>query len=159
MAALSLLHLFSPMTIRSYLALVAIALAAVAAPLHAQVPQYDHVVVVIFENHSYGEIIGNPAAPTFNSLAANGANIVPAANDPTGSRSGSHGLRHPSQPNYLELYSGDNQGVIQDGRPGDPTAEPFSSPPPFKTPNLGALLRTAGYTFLLTRKVYPASDT
>ena len=45
------------MTIRSYLALVAIALAT-GAPLRAQVPQYDHVVVVIFENHSYSEIIG-----------------------------------------------------------------------------------------------------
>ena len=63
-------------------------------PLRAQIPQYDHVVVVIFENHSYSEIIGNPAAPTFNSLAANAANIVPAANDPTGSRSGSHGLQY-----------------------------------------------------------------
>jgi phospholipase C len=156
MAALSLLHFFSPMTIRSYLAPVAIAFAAGAAPLRAQVPQYDHVVVVIFENHSYSEIIGNPAAPTFNSLAVDGANIVPAANDPTGSRSGSHGLRHPSQPNYLELYSGDNQGVIQDGRPGDPTAEPFSSPPPFKTPNLGASLRTAGYTFATYSESLPS---
>ena len=82
------------MTIRSYLVLAAIILAAGATPLRAQVPQYDHVVVVIFENHSYSEIIGNPAAPTFNSLAANGANIVPAANDPTGSRSGSHGLQY-----------------------------------------------------------------
>src|SRR4030095_5417390 len=95
MAALSLLHFFSPVTIRSYLAPVAIAFAA-GAPLRAQVPQHDHVVVVIFENHSYSEIIGNPAAPAFNSLAVDGANIVPAANDPTGSRSGSHGLRHPS---------------------------------------------------------------
>jgi len=82
------------MTIRSYLVLAAITFAAGAAPLRAQIPQFDHVVVVIFENHSYGEIIGNPAAPTFNSLAANGANIVPAANDPTGSRSGSHGLQY-----------------------------------------------------------------
>lgn len=133
-----------------------IILAFFVASVKAQVPQYDHVVVVIFENHSYGEIIGNPAAPTFNTLAAKGANIMPAANDSTGSRSGSHGLRHPSQPNYLELYSGDNQGVVQDGRPGDPTAEPFSSPPPFNTPNLGAALRTAGHGFATYSESLPA---
>ena len=30
----------------------------------------DHVVVVIFENHSYADIVGNTAAPTFTALAA-----------------------------------------------------------------------------------------
>jgi acid phosphatase len=60
--------------------------------------------------------------------------------------SGSHAVRHPSQPNYLELYSGSNQGVIQDGRPGT-SAEPFTTPPPWNTANLGAALRNAGYSF------------
>ncbi len=112
----------------------------------AQVPRYNHVVVVIFENHSYSQVIGNPAAPHFNQLAAEGANFTPAANDPSGVMSGSHAVRHPSQPNYLELYSGSNQGTIQDGRPGT-SAEPFTVPPPFTTPNLGASLRNAGYSF------------
>ncbi|MDQ1387091.1 MAG: hypothetical protein QOF56_545, partial [Acidobacteriaceae bacterium] len=27
------------------------------------VPNYDHVVVVVMENHDYSQIIGNPQAP------------------------------------------------------------------------------------------------
>jgi hypothetical protein len=113
---------------------------------HAQSPAYDHVVVVIEENHSFSDIIGNAAAPNINALAAAGASIVNASTDPNGNTSGSHAVRHPSQPNYLELYSGSNQGTIQDGHPGS-SSEPFSSPPPFTTPNLGAALRNAGYNF------------
>jgi len=117
-----------------------------ARELEAQAPAYDHIVIVIEENHSFGDIIGNAAAPNINALAAAGANIVNASTDPNGNTSGSHAVRHPSQPNYLELYSGSNQGTIQDGHPGS-TSEPFSSPPPFTTPNLGAALGNAGHSF------------
>lgn len=119
---------------------------ALGERVQAQVPRYDHVVVVIFENHSYAQIIGNPQAPNFTVLAANGANFLPAPNDPTGVMSGSHAVRHPSQPNYLEFYSGNNQGTIQDGRPGTPD-EPFTTALPFTTSNLGAALRNSGYSF------------
>ncbi len=111
-----------------------------------QGPAFDHIVIVIEENHSFGDIIGNPAAPNINALANSGANIVNASTDPQGNTSGSHAVRHPSQPNYLELYSGSNQGTIQDGHPGS-TTEPNSSPPPFITPNLGAALRNTGFSF------------
>lgn len=114
--------------------------------MRSQAPVFDHIVVVIEENHSFSDIIGNAAAPNINALAATGANILNAATDPMGNTSGSHAVRHPSQPNYLELYSGSNQGTIQDGHPGT-SGEPFSSPPPFTTPNLGAALRNAGYSF------------
>jgi phosphatidylinositol-3-phosphatase len=69
----------------------------------AQSQAFDHVVVVIEENHSFGDIIGNSAAPNINALASSGANIVNTSNDPQGNTSGSHAVRHPSQPNYLEL--------------------------------------------------------
>lgn len=121
----------------------------------AQPPAFDHVVVVIEENHSFGDIIGNSAAPNINALAASGANIVNASTDPEGNTSGSHAVRHPSQPNYLELYSGSNQGTIQDGHPGS-TSEPFSSPPPFTTPNLGAALRNAGFSFATYSQSLPS---
>lgn len=121
-----------------------------AAPL----PQPDHIVIVIFENKSYARIIGNPEAPNINALAAKGANFLNAPNDPSGLTSGSHGLRHPSQPNYLELFSGDNQGVVQDGRPGTP-AEPLSPSLPFGTPNLGASLRRAGFSFVTYSESLP----
>jgi len=121
----------------------------------AQQPAFDHIVVVIEENHSFGDIIGNSAAPNLNALASSGANIVSAATDPQGNTSGSHAVRHPSQPNYLELYSGSNQGTIQDGHPGS-TSEPFSSPPPFTTPNLGAALRNAGFSFATYSQTLPS---
>ena len=121
----------------------------------AQQPVYDHIVVVIEENHSFGDVIGSSAAPNINALAASGANIVNASTDPQGNTSGSHAVRHPSQPNYLELYSGSNQGTIQDGHPGS-TGEPFSSPPPFTAPNLGAALRNAGFSFATYSQTLPS---
>jgi phosphatidylinositol-3-phosphatase len=129
---------------------------AFVRPLSAQ-PAFDHVVIVIEENHSFGDIIGNTAqAPNLNALAAQGANIVNASTDPQGNTSGSHAVRHPSQPNYLELYSGSNQGTVQDGHPGS-TSEPFSSPPPFDTPNLGAALRNAGLSFATYSQGLPSA--
>jgi phosphatidylinositol-3-phosphatase len=121
----------------------------------AQLPAFDHIVVVIEENHSFGDIIGSSSAPNINALAAQGANIVNDANDAEGNISGSHALRHPSQPNYLEFYSGNNQGLLSDSRPGS-SSEPFSSPPPLATPNLGAALRNAGYSFATYSQTLPA---
>ncbi|HWY40412.1 MAG TPA: alkaline phosphatase family protein [Chthoniobacterales bacterium] len=121
----------------------------------AQQPAFDHIVVVIEENHSFSDIIGNSAAPNINALAASGANIVNASTDPQGNTSGSHAVRHPSQPNYLELYSGSNQGTIMDGHPGS-SSEPFSSPPPFTTPNLGAALRNSGFSFATYSQTLPS---
>ena len=48
-------------------------MSAFAPPVSAaSLPSYDHVFVIAMENHSYGEIIGNPAAPYINSLTAAG---------------------------------------------------------------------------------------
>jgi acid phosphatase len=62
--------------------LVAVAATAiVAAPLAfggrtaalaksgGSIPSYDHVFLIIDENHNYNQIIGNPAAPDINALA------------------------------------------------------------------------------------------
>src|SRR5437588_818015 len=85
----------------------------------------DHIVVVMMENHSYSEIIGNADAPYINDvLAGTGALLT-----------NSHAVEHPSQPNYLDLFSGSNQGVI-----GDSTS--FFAP--FFTANLGAELLAKG---------------
>jgi hypothetical protein len=121
----------------------------------APLPRPDHVVIVIFENKSYSQIIGNSAAPNINALAAEGANFVNAPADPNAATSGSHALRHPSQPNYLELFSGNNQGVLQDGRPGT-SSEPLSPPLPFNTPNLAASLIAAGLTFTTYAESLPS---
>jgi hypothetical protein len=36
----------------------------------AQIPVPDHIVFVFLENHGYEQLIGNAAAPYFNSLAS-----------------------------------------------------------------------------------------
>lgn len=65
---------------------------------------FDHIVVVVLENHSYQEVIGSPYAPFINELARHGISINNA-----------WGEQHPSQPNYFWLFSGSNQGITSDG--------------------------------------------
>jgi Phosphoesterase family len=60
----------------------------------------DHIVVVIFENKHRSNVIGSRQAPYLNKLAAKGANMTH-----------SYGVTHPSQPNYLALFSGSTHGV------------------------------------------------
>ncbi len=77
------------------------------------------------ENHSYSDIIGRASAPYINGLAAQGASF-----------SHSSGVAHPSEPNYLALFSGSPQGVTDD-----------SCPHTFSAASLGEELITAGDTF------------
>src|SRR5262245_18728080 len=84
--------------------------------------------MVIEENKAYSQIIGSANAPYINSLAQQGALMT-----------SSYGIEHPSQPNYLDLFSGSNQGVTDNSHPASA---------PFTTPNLGAQVRTAGYSFI-----------
>jgi hypothetical protein len=53
---------------RLYL-LGALTLAGGTAGAANEVPRYDHILVIISENHSYQEIIGSPRAPNLNRLA------------------------------------------------------------------------------------------
>jgi acid phosphatase len=87
-------------------------------------PAYDHIVVVVEENHSFGEIVGNPQAPYINSLAAGGALLT-----------NYHAITHPSQPNYLALYSGNTFGVADNNDHNLPD------------PTLATVLQTAGRSF------------
>ena len=118
----------SPHNARSIM-MFSLAVSIASLPLRALstagVPRPDHVVVVMEENHNYGEIIGAAAAPYINSLAHGGALLT-----------NSHANEHPSEPNYLDLFSGSNQGVTND-----------SCPHTFSTANLGAELIRAGLTF------------
>ena len=73
----------------------------------------------------YAHIIGNPATPFINALARQGALFTR-----------SFAITHPSEPNYLALFSGSTQGVTNDGCPDQ-----------FTTPNLAADLIKAGESF------------
>ena len=67
-----------------------------AAVWPANLPVYDHIVIVIFENKDYSEIINNPVAPYINDvLKKEGANLTQM-----------YGEEHFSQGNYYWLFSG-----------------------------------------------------
>jgi hypothetical protein len=92
------------------------------------VPTPDHTVVVMLENHAYSQVIGSSSAPYINNtLKAGGANLTQ-----------SYGITHPSQPDYLQIFSGSSQGVTDDScyTPG------FSS-----AANLASELIAAGKTW------------
>jgi acid phosphatase len=95
--------------------------------LNAQngIPRPDHVVVVVEENKAFRQIFNSPEAPYINALATQGALFL-----------SSFAIRHPSEPNYLALFSGSTQGIGDD-----------SCPHSFHGPNLGAALIDAGLTF------------
>ena len=71
------------------------ATAAVAA-----VPDFDHVIVVVFENKESGSVLGSRDAPTFNLYCAKGYARL----------TNSYGVTHPSLPNYLALVAGSTFG-------------------------------------------------
>jgi hypothetical protein len=65
------------------------------------------VFTIVMENKSYGDIIGNAAAPYINGLAK--ANAVAA---------GYHdSYVHPSEPNYIWMVAGENFGILNDDDP------------------------------------------
>jgi hypothetical protein len=106
---------------------VAAGLIASAAVASAQtIPRPDHVVIVLMENTASGQLIGSSSAPYINSLVTQGANFTQ-----------SFGVTHPSQPNYVALFSGSQQGITDD-----------TCPKNFKgVDNLGAQLIAASLTF------------
>ncbi|OKP92540.1 acid phosphatase [Paenibacillus sp. P3E] len=99
--------------------------ATAAQPVPASKSAYDHIVIVIEENHSSRKILNNSSAPYMNSLAKQGLSLT-----------NHYAITHPSQPNYIELFSGSNQGVTDD-----------LSHPPTNHANLASELISHGYTF------------
>jgi hypothetical protein len=91
----------------------------------AGLPRPDHVVVVVYENRSYSSVIGNAKAPYINSLTRQGASFTQYK-----------ALTAPSQPNYIALFSGSQQGVINNNVPYT-----------FDAPSLGGQLIGKGLSF------------
>jgi phosphatidylinositol-3-phosphatase len=101
----------------------------------AAVPTPAHIIIVVEENRSQKNIIGNKSAPYINALAANGAMMAQ-----------SFAETHPSEPNYLALFAGSTFGLKEDSCPVNGGA----------TPNLGSQLLGAGYTFMGFAESLPA---
>ena len=118
--------------VAAFLLVVAIAatacsgVSAASSPSHDILPVPDHVLLVVLENKDADRVLGSSDAPYLNSLAAGSANFVNA-----------HAVTHPSQPNYLALFSGDTHGVTDDRCLGAP----------LDAPSLGGRLLAAGRSF------------
>jgi acid phosphatase len=97
-----------------------------APPSPSGNPRPDHVLIVVLENKANSQVEGNPSAPYLNGLLASSAVMT-----------GSTAITHPSQPNYLGLFSGSTQGVTDDHCPLNLGARP----------NLGRQLLDAGLSF------------
>jgi len=110
----------------SFLTVISVAVILLSS-CEKKLPHPDHIIVVMEENHGYDEVINSPNAPFITALANGGALFTDA-----------HGVIHPSQPNYLAIYSGSTQGIT-----GDTCLDGTS----FTTPNLGAALISKGLTF------------
>ncbi|MFI9274389.1 alkaline phosphatase family protein [Kitasatospora sp. NPDC052896] len=97
-------------------------------PASSTVSAPSHIVVVMEENHSYDDIIGDTSdAPYINSLASQGALMTQ-----------SFAVTHPSEPNYMALFGGSTFGLSSDACPTNEG----------NTANLGSELLAAGDTFV-----------
>ena len=101
------------------------------------VPAFSHIVVVIGENTSANSVYGNADAPYINSLANAGATFT-----------NSYAIEHPSQPNYLDLFSGSNQGITDNGT--------YNTSTKLTSANLGAGLISRSKTFTTYSDALPS---
>ena len=112
-------------------------------------PRPDHIIILIEENQPNAYIIGNnpppfqsqpPSviAPYINQLANDSDAVVLQK---------FYAIEHPSQPDYLDLFAGSNQGVLDDNLPANY---------PFTTPNLAYELLHKGFSFITYSQDLPA---
>jgi phospholipase C len=88
---------------RILLVLVLLAVAIPGARAADDVPDFGHVVVIVFENKDESQVIGARSAPTFTALARRYARLTEY-----------YAVTHPSLPNYVALVSGATQGIRSD---------------------------------------------
>jgi hypothetical protein len=66
-------------------------------------PKVGRIAVMVLENRSYEQIIGNPSTPYINSLARRGALATRY-----------YAITHPSLPNYIAMTTGGHRGINTD---------------------------------------------
>jgi phosphatidylinositol-3-phosphatase len=89
--------------------------------------QYSHIFVIVEENHSYNDIIGNKNARNFNSWAST-----------YGLGTDYFGAIHPSEGNYVAMVGGNAYGIENDN---------IWSTNPVNQPNLVDQLEAAGLSW------------
>jgi hypothetical protein len=118
------------------LAAALLALAFVPAVRAERLPRPEHVVIVIEENHGYAQIMDPRNSTSYiHALARHGMLFT-----------ASYGVTHPSQPNYLALFSGSTQGIRDDACLGS-----------FDGDNLASSLLDRGFSFATFSESLPAT--
>jgi hypothetical protein len=116
--------------------LAAVGLSAVASASSSESAnaKLKHVFVIVLENHSQTSVIGDPNAPFLTSLA-----------NTYGMADNYYGVTHPSEPNYVAMITGSNQGINDD----QPTHH-------FAVPNLVDQLEASGHTWAAYMESLPS---
>ncbi len=104
-------------------------------PLITAVPAFDHIYVIVFENKEAGAITGSASAPYLNQLIRQ-----------YGLATNYTAVTHPSEPNYIALWSGSTQGVTDDRVHR------------IDAPHLGDQLDAAGKTWKIFAQNLPVAD-
>lgn len=109
------MHLRSRLTVGAMAAVAVLVLSATAASAspgshasddpsaHRRAGSFDHIFVIMLENHSKSSVIGDANAPYLTALAGQ---YSMADNY--------YGVTHPSMPNYVASIAGDNFGIQDD---------------------------------------------
>ena len=121
--------------LRHLFAAAALALAGAPAAYAERLPRPDRVVVVIEENRGYAQVMHMRNSNSYiHALARRGMLFAQ-----------SYGITHPSQPNYLALFSGSTQGMTNNACPNS-----------FSSDNLASRLLDAGLSFASFSESLPA---
>src|SRR6266566_446735 len=110
----------------------------------AAVPSFDHVFLIVMENHAYSQIIGSSSAPYINSLAK-GYDLA----------TNYKAVTHPSLPNYIAMVAGSPLGITGDC---DATGG-CSVPVPISASHVGDVLENAGKTWKSYQESMPVPAT
>jgi phosphatidylinositol-3-phosphatase len=108
---------------------------ATPAVILNQVPNFDHIVLMVLENEDYQKIVDSPEMPLLNALANKYVLLT-----------NYFAIRHPSLPNYISLVSGDTQGISSDCR------DCFVD-----QPNLADLIEKSGKTWKAYQEDMPSA--
>lgn len=99
------------------------------------VPNFEHIVIFVFENKEFDRVIGNEDMPIFNSFARDYTLLTQH-----------YAIRHPSLPNYIAMIGGDTFGI-------DRNCEDCF----IDAPSLPDLIETSGRTWKTYQEDMPRS--
>ena len=100
------------------------------------VPDFKHIVIVVFENKEFGTVFGSDKMPFFNKLARSYTLLTQY-----------YAVTHPSLPNYIAMIGGDTFGI---------TFDCLSCVVPNDKPSLPDLIEASGRTWKTYQEDMPS---